>query len=294
MSDMVALYGFGTSGTTGGTLTVTAPAFVTVTVSKDGKTKTRTADADGVAVFKGLATGEWAVTITDGVQISSKLVEITVDYSTAITFSSANINITYPTGSVCTVTDGVTTITAPDTSGSWACVVPNAGTWTVRLNTGFYEVIDVVSGENYTIDKWYLFKDGSQYTNLTGGWSANGWTSDQPISEGTLCPDRINMYGVSGKNLVLATNNKIRLSDFTTLCISANVISTYQNYSALIVDVCTAVGKLDTTSSASVSSNGTGEQTLQIPVSALADGYILMKCGGLTDYKTDVFRIWLE
>ena len=39
MSIAVPLYGFGASGGTGGTLTVTAPANVTVTVSKDGKTK---------------------------------------------------------------------------------------------------------------------------------------------------------------------------------------------------------------------------------------------------------------
>ena len=38
MSIAVPLYGFGASGGTGGTLTVTAPANVTVTVSKDRKT----------------------------------------------------------------------------------------------------------------------------------------------------------------------------------------------------------------------------------------------------------------
>ena len=71
MSTTVPLYGFGGGGGTGGTLTVTAPAGVSVTVSKDGKSKNKVASADGIAVFKGLATGAWTVTITDGSQTAS-------------------------------------------------------------------------------------------------------------------------------------------------------------------------------------------------------------------------------
>ena len=123
-------------GGSGGTLTVTAPAGVTVTVSKDGKTKTKVANSSGVAVFKGLATGEWTLVITDGDRERSQLVTITADYSTVIAFFAATINITYPAGSTCTATDSVTTLNAPDTSGVWACVVPNTGTWTVSCTDG--------------------------------------------------------------------------------------------------------------------------------------------------------------
>lgn len=76
-----------TGGGTGGTLMVTAPAGVTVTVSKDGKTKTKTAWADGLAVFKGLKSGQWTLTITDGEQTATKTVEITTDYSTVMSFN---------------------------------------------------------------------------------------------------------------------------------------------------------------------------------------------------------------
>lgn len=124
------------SGGVGAVLTVTAPAGVTVSVSKDGKVKTQTSSADGLAVFKGLETGTWTLTITDGVQTSTKTVSVTADYSTVIAFFSATINITYPAGSTCTCSDGTTTFTAPDTSGTWACVVPNAGTWTVTCTDG--------------------------------------------------------------------------------------------------------------------------------------------------------------
>lgn len=49
---------------------------------------------------------------------------------------AATINITYPAGSTCTVTNGTITYTAPSTSGSWSCVVHNTGTWTVTATNG--------------------------------------------------------------------------------------------------------------------------------------------------------------
>ena len=124
------------SGGTGGTLTVTAPANVTVTVSKDGKTKTKNSGTSGVVVFKGLASGTWTVTITGDGKTAQKNVVVTTDYSTVIAFFAATINITYPAGSTCTCSDGTTTLSAPDTSGTWACIVPNAGTWTVSITDG--------------------------------------------------------------------------------------------------------------------------------------------------------------
>ena len=164
MQTMVPLYGFGGgSGGTGAALTVTAPAGATVTVSKDGKSKTKVADLDGVAVFRGLATGTWTVTSTNGEQTSApKPVTITADYSTAITFFAATIHVTYPAGSTCTATDGVTTLTAPDTSGTWDCVVPNAGTWTVSIGNGFRETVEVsANSEDLTLSKWYLFNNNN-------------------------------------------------------------------------------------------------------------------------------------
>lgn len=75
-------------GGSGGTLTVTAPANVTVTVSKDGKTKTKVAGSDGIAVFKGLASGTWTVTISDGSQTAQKVAVINTNYSLVISFNT--------------------------------------------------------------------------------------------------------------------------------------------------------------------------------------------------------------
>ena len=161
-------------GGVGGTLTVTAPAGVSVSVSKDGKTKSKTANSNGLAVFKGLATGTWTLTITNGSQTSSKPVVITADYSTVIAFFSATINITYPAGSTCTCTDGFTTLTAPNKTGSWQCIVPNAGTWTVHSTNGTNSSTKTVSiatdGQTENVVLSYILwivKDGVAQVTFT-------------------------------------------------------------------------------------------------------------------------------
>lgn len=141
----------GGGGGTGGALTVTAPANVTVTVSKDGKTKTKNSGASGVVVFKGLETGTWTITISNGTDTATKTVEITADYHVEITFFSATINITYPAGLTCKATNGSTTLNAPDTSGTWACVVPNAGTWTITAGDWNAETNMTTSGQTETV-----------------------------------------------------------------------------------------------------------------------------------------------
>ena len=215
------LYGNGGgTGGTGATLTVTAPAGCTVTVSKDGKTKTKVAGTDGVAVFKGLATGQWTVTITDGEQTAQKTVTITADYTTAITFFAATIHITYPAGSVCTVTDGKTALTAPDTSGTWDCVVPNAGTWTVAYKGSVWTSVDITtSGQHETVNVGCLYDAGNQYESVTGGWVGTQTVSGSTTSGGklTVNDDNLSFTNVSGGSYGIATTNAIDLTSYTTL-----------------------------------------------------------------------------
>ena len=203
-----------TGGGAGGTLTVTAPANVTVTVSKDGKTKTKNSGTSGVVVFKGLASGTWTLTITDGSQTSSKPVAVTADYSTMIAFFAATINITYPAGSTCTCSDGTTTLSAPDTSGTWTCIVPNAGTWTVSSTDGdkskSADVVITADGQIESITLLYityLFKDGETYDSLTGGW--NGVVNAEKQA--------LQLYAEAEKTASVWTKNKIDLTNFSTV-----------------------------------------------------------------------------
>lgn len=225
----VALEGFG-SGSAGGTLTVTAPANVTVTVSKDGKTKAKNSGTSGVVVFKGLATGTWTLTITDGSQTSSKPVVVTADYSTVIAFFAATINITYPAGSTCTCSDGTTTLSAPDTSGTWVCIVPNAGTWTATATDGIENTSESVSittdGQIAAIELSYLlwlYKSGNTYNAVTGGWSVSEHPSTGGSFDGVLTLNDDSMllstevWGGSVGYANVFTNNSIDLTGVNTL-----------------------------------------------------------------------------
>ena len=222
MSIAVPLYGFGASGGgSGGTLTVTAPANVTVTVSKDGKTKTKNSGTSGVVVFKGLASGTWTLTITDGSQTSSKPVVVTADYSTVIAFFAATINITYPAGSTCTCSDGTTTLSAPDTSGTWACIVPNAGTWTVTSTSGAETdskaVTITTDGQSTSVELSYalfLFKPNAPSDIIAGEWEIPG--NGAVTAEAELTVKSVNAYG-NDRALSARTKGQIDLTEYSTL-----------------------------------------------------------------------------
>lgn len=208
-------------GGSGGTLTITAPANVTVTVSKDGKTKTKNSGTSGVVVFKGLASGTWTLAITDGLQTSSKPVVVTADYSTVIAFFAATINITYPAGSTCTCSDGTTTLSAPDTSGTWACIVPNAGTWTVtstsETETDSKAVTITTDGQSISVELSYalfLFKPNAPSDIIAGEWEIPG--GGTVTAEAELVVKSVNAYN-SNRLLSARTKGRIDLTEYSTL-----------------------------------------------------------------------------
>lgn len=221
MSIAVPLYGFGASGGTGGTLTVTAPANVTVTVSKDGKTKTKNSGTSGVVVFKGLASGTWTLAITDGLQTSSKPIAVTADYSTVIAFFAATINITYPAGSTCTCSDGTTTLSAPDTSGTWACIVPNAGTWTVTSTSGTETdskaVTITTDGQSTSVELSYalfLFKPNAPSDIIAGEWEIPG--NGTVTAKAELKIESVNNFN-RNETISVRTKGQIDLTEYSTL-----------------------------------------------------------------------------
>lgn len=275
----VALEGFG-SGSAGGTLTVTAPANVTVTVSKDGKTKAKNSGTSGVVVFKGLASGTWTLTITDGSQTSSKPVVVTADYSTVIAFFAATINITYPAGSTCTCSDGTTTLSAPDTSGTWACIVPNAGTWTVTSTSGTETdskaVTITTDGQSTSVELSYalfLFKPNAPSDIIAGEWEMPG--NSTVTAKAELTVKSVNNYN-GDRTISARTKGQIDLTEYSTLQAT-----------------CKASGgsntKLEVYSGSSVVASvaiGTDLTTVTVDISALSGLHSIGFGGQHTEYLT--------
>lgn len=216
-----------TGGGTGGTLTVTAPANVTATVSKDGKTKTKNSGTSGVVVFKGLASGTWTVTITGDGKTAQKNVVVTTDYSTVIAFFAATINITYPAGSTCTCSDGTTTLSAPDTSGTWVCTVPNAGKWTVSSTDGdkskSADVVITTDGQTESVTLLYithLFNNGDTCDAITGGWGTGATSSGSASISG----QQISIAANAQKTFSCGPKNKIDVSEYEALSVAVDSI----------------------------------------------------------------------
>lgn len=88
------------------------------------------------------------------------------------------IAVTYPAGSTCTATNGTKTLVAKDTSG-FALFDVEPGTWTVSCTDGSnnksVSVIITAEGESHIITLKYslvLFDNGTDNTDITGGWSS--------------------------------------------------------------------------------------------------------------------------
>lgn len=223
MSIAVPLYGFSASGGEGGTLKVNAPPLVAVTITnKAGKTKTKTANADGMAIFKGLASGKWNVTIvnSDG-KPTTITADVQTEYTVTIAFFSATINITYPAGSTCTCSDGTTTLSAPDTSGTWACIVPNAGTWTVTSTSGTETdskaVTITTDGQSTSVELSYalfLFKPNAPSDIIAGEWEMPG--NSAVTAEAELTVKSVNNFN-GNRTISARTKGQIDLTEYSTL-----------------------------------------------------------------------------
>lgn len=237
-------------GGAGGTLTVTAPANVTVTVSKDGKSKTKNSGTSGVVVFKGLASGTWTVAITGDDKTAQKNVVVTTDYSTMIAFFAATINITYPAGSTCTCSDGTTTISAPDTSGTWTCIVPNAGTWTVTSTSGTETdskaVTITTDGQSTSVELSYalfLFKPNAPSDIIAGAWEMPA--NSTVTAKAELKVKSVNNYN-GDRSISARTKGQIDLTEYSTLqatCKASGGSNTkLEVYSGSSVVASTAIG----------------------------------------------------
>lgn len=269
-----------TGGGSGCILTITAVASETVTISKNGKSKSKTADSKGVAVFRGLDTGKWTITIVRGGVPITRVVAVTADYSVAIPLFAATINITYPSGSTCTCSDGTTTLSAPDTSGTWACIVPNAGTWTVtstsETETDSKAVTITTDGQSTSVELSYalfLFKPNAPSDIIAGEWEMS--VNSTVTAEAELVVRSVNNYN-NTRFVIARTKGQIDLTEYSTLqatCKASGGSDTkLEVYSGSSVVAATAIG--------------TDLTTVTVDISALSGLHSIGFAGRHTAYLT--------
>ena len=212
----------------------------------------------------------------------------------------AVIAVTYPEGSICTCSDGTKTMKAKDTSGKALFNVPSAGTWTVSctdgMNTDSQSVAITAAGQVENVElayNLYLYKNGNEYTNITGGWNNRGYTWDSDALQGvTKNADSMVIRGVyNSYRGGVGTVKKVNTSGYSTLKAVGFTTEVYPNnalYLSASKDVLT--GK-----TASVQFGAT-ESEINIDLNSLqGDYYIAIVVDGDTQTPTTtVKKIWLE
>ena len=238
----------GGSGSSGLTLTVQATAAGTITVSNTslGKSYSKEVASGGTAVFGGLAPATWEVTLSDGSQSTTISVTLESNKIITIAYFSATIVATYPAGSTCTCSDGTTTLTAPDTSGSATFTVPNTGNWTVTATDGSSTTSQAVSitteGQSESVTLTYelvLFNNGD-YAAETGGFT--GISNNKLYTKNTG-------YNGSYTYTPWYSNNAVDITNYSTLKFTVEkggVTGDDNNYNLLDVGITKTKGTSNT------------------------------------------------
>lgn len=93
------------------------------------------------------------------------------------------IRVTYPSGSVCTCTNGSSTLTAKTTTGEYIFSIPTAGSWQVSCTNGNHTATSgwyAINKNSYIIVtlsyELYMIQDGSS-TSAFNSWVRSGYTS---------------------------------------------------------------------------------------------------------------------
>ena len=211
----------------------------------------------------------------------------------------AAIGVTYPSGSVCTCTNGTLTLTAKDTTGKAIFVIPSAGTWTVKAVSGSKSTSKTVSitaegqSVNVKLDyATYLFMEGiGQITPFTSAKEKNATIS---INANGIV---MNYTSTSNGQASVGTTNVVDLSNYSKLIFDAicNRTTTDNEYTNAAVVINTK--KIDYTGrlpefkayNAMVPDGVRREYAIDIS-SFNAEYYIGAK--GLIDGT--IYNIWLE
>ena len=138
----------------------------------------------------------------------------------------AVIVVDYPAGSICTCTNGTKTLTAENTSGNWAFLLPSGGDWAVRSRTpdGTYSAernfVDVREKQALTATLTYnlIVWDAAK-----GIGSLDEWTHDSRttvLSDGSIetgCQDS------TGNGAVAMATRSIDMTGYRTIKIYVSV-----------------------------------------------------------------------
>lgn len=260
----------------GATLTVVSPGPGNkITLSKDGKTREKVTGENGKAVFRGLSTGTWHRVMRNDSNLPAEMdIKIVADYEDIASYFRATINVTYPAGSICTATCGEITLTAPDTSGTWTCIVPNAGEWTVTASTigggKTKSVVVKIESDGQTVAttiayEVVLYSNGT-INEITGGFGMAGASLDAVPAINYNDGGQMHVTSVGGGSCggSAYTKNKIDLTDYTALKFD---IKPVKRFDYVRIGASTSTTDAGFVSEVSITENSGSYSTLSVDLS---------------------------
>ena len=283
----------GGGGGSGGTLVVTSSGAGTVTVSNTalGKSYSKTVAAGGSVTFKGLKTGEWTVTLSNGTQTATRSVTINADYSVSVAYFSATISITYPAKSKCVVKNSSGTTVASNTNtGSsakkWTATVGATGTYTVTATatdgsgkTKSTTVSITADGQSKSVMltyETYYYNKGDLCNAVTGGWTKTGSGGSLAFNTASMTL-YVNTWGIP---IDASTINKVDLTNIKTLYFSVKSATSYDVQGYPRIGVATTSNPNSTEPSQWVTSitlsASSAFTTISIDVSSLTGSYYIV------------------
>lgn len=299
----------GTGGGSGSALSVIGVAGATITISKDNRSYTKVANSNGNAVFKGLATGTWTITMAADSQIATKTVEIVTDYTIAMAYFSATISITYPANSTCQIQGGTGVITVESNTNTdtdpktWTVTVRSSGTYTITATetggnkTKSTTVTITTDGQTESVTLGYIleiYNAGVFGINDLGVEFTVGTRTDH--NSITQNSNNLKWWCDANTNNLFYVSPKISTNGFSTLKmrISASNMNGAGEFGL-------AKGNTNSSSDYVVKTSFnafTGGKTLSVDVSGITSGtyYVKLTQSGEADADTTatITHIWLE
>ena len=218
------------------------------------------------------------------------------------TFEAADpyavIAVAYPSGSICTCTDGTKTLSLKDTSGQGFFLIPYAATWTVTASDGTntkFENVEITSeGQSVSVTLSYQLI-------LFDGGVVVPWKVIQAKPTATIS-DTIYLYASDPETAVVSavrTTNKINLSGYSMLkyTVTQNV-----NPEAAFMCVTSSTSApisagLSNVVTSAVTAYGqpTATGTYSVDVSTInAEYYISLAAGHYPTSGLRISKVWLE
>ena len=141
----------------------------------------------------------------------------------------------------------------------------------------------------------YLYNYGIDATDITGGWSADGWTASAPIVAGVLSSDRMVFNGTTDKNTLLVTTNKLNLSAYSAIEVEVDIRSIYNGASNFNLQLWSEKGNISNNKLAQVVAPAAiGKQVLVVDLTNIQSAYVGFNVGGYVGYQGDVLSIELK